>query len=188
MAFKSVTDEWLARNDPRSKKARKPLRNIRVQYKKSPLEGALDEAEAKSAAEHGKRYRGYHRRPLSEKAEAHCNVAMWLMRNKDASQDHCLVVPNAHRGFLVRVRYNFASMSASRAMCLIAHGVPADPGMLALHLCGNGESSCVNPSHLKWGTAKENAHHMMAHKKLPECASLSDKRAAALEASAALQD
>jgi hypothetical protein len=34
---------------------------------------------------------------------------------------------------------------------------------LAAHSCGNGHLGCVNPRHLRWATAKENAHDELLH-------------------------
>lgn len=33
----------------------------------------------------------------------------------------------------------------------------------AIHSCGNGHAGCVNPKHLKWGTAQENADDRIRH-------------------------
>lgn len=44
--------------------------------------------------------------------------------------------------------------SASRYVCILAHGLPAK-GMEAAHSCGN--RWCVNPCHLSWKTKKANA-------------------------------
>jgi len=47
------------------------------------------------------------------------------------------------------------TLIASRAAKEIFHGMPDDSDMLALHKCDN--PSCVNPKHIYWGTAKDNA-------------------------------
>lgn len=52
---------------------------------------------------------------------------------------------------------------ASRYVCILAHGEPADPAMQAAHSCGNGHLGCVNPRHLRWATPKENAMDSIAH-------------------------
>lgn len=36
-------------------------------------------------------------------------------------------------------------------------------GHMARHLCGNGHLGCVNPLHLRWGTAQENADDRVEH-------------------------
>lgn len=66
--------------------------------------------------------------------------------------------------------------SASRAMCILAHGMPPNEGMQAAHSCGKGHLGCVNPNHLRWATASENhldqfdhgTVHVGAPKKLTE--------------------
>jgi hypothetical protein len=35
--------------------------------------------------------------------------------------------------------------------------------MMAIHCCGNGHLSCVNPAHLRWGTAKDNGKDAHLH-------------------------
>ncbi|RQZ08894.1 HNH endonuclease [Burkholderia stagnalis] len=43
-----------------------------------------------------------------------------------------------------------------RVACELAHG---QSGMLALHTCNN--RACCNPSHIRWGTAKQNTADML---------------------------
>lgn len=49
-----------------------------------------------------------------------------------------------------------------RYICTLANGAPKD-GEFALHSCGNGNSGCVNPAHLRWGTPSDNYHDSVAH-------------------------
>ena len=52
---------------------------------------------------------------------------------------------------------------AHRVMCRIAHGDPP-PGLpVVAHSCGRGHEGCVNPSHLRWATYKENVADMVLH-------------------------
>lgn len=50
---------------------------------------------------------------------------------------------------------------ASRWMCILAHGEPPFPKAEAAHSCGN--ASCVNPTHLRWATPKQNAADKNIH-------------------------
>jgi hypothetical protein len=104
--------------------------------------------------------------PVSAKAgknEPYCATAQWLRVFRNVEQDHCLFAPGANPGFKRQVRFNFKPMAASRAMCILAHGLPPDAKMLAIHSCGNGHLSCVNPKHLRWGTTKDNAKDAALH-------------------------
>ena len=53
------------------------------------------------------------------------------------------------------------SMSASRLVCIKAHGEPNSPDLHAAHSCGN--KMCLNPRHIRWATAVENAHDKIPH-------------------------
>ncbi|MNQ78457.1 hypothetical protein D3C85_933670 [compost metagenome] len=55
------------------------------------------------------------------------------------------------------------NISASRAMCILAHGLPLTPDYVAAHSCGNGHLACVNPRHLRWATTLENAADTLIH-------------------------
>lgn len=49
--------------------------------------------------------------------------------------------------------------NAHRIMLYLSKGEPPCTGMFACHTCDNPK--CVNPSHLYWGTAKQNTHDML---------------------------
>jgi hypothetical protein len=71
-------------------------------------------------------------------------------------------------------------------MCQMAHGAPHE-GEVARHKCGNGHLSCVNPTHLCWGTVEQNKmdHHL--HTARPSfMPSLSDEVVAYVKASTKL--
>ena len=52
---------------------------------------------------------------------------------------------------------------AARAMCIMAHGEPPTPEHQSAHSCGKGHEGCVNPKHLRWATATENAADKVSH-------------------------
>lgn len=52
---------------------------------------------------------------------------------------------------------------AHRRICKLAHGEPPTPKHQAAHSCGNGHLGCVNPKHLRWATAAENATDKKLH-------------------------
>lgn len=66
-----------------------------------------------------------------------------------------------HIGF--RVGGVHQNVIAHRVMCELAHGQPPTPKHQAAHSCGKGSAGCVNPSHLRWKTATENAWDKDAH-------------------------
>lgn len=53
--------------------------------------------------------------------------------------------------------------SATRIMCRLAHGDPPTERHQAAHSCGNGRGGCINPRHLRWATATENAADRVLH-------------------------
>ena len=86
-------------------------------------------------------------------------ISSWLNRHVLYASDECLIFPfwidNQGYG---RASYDGAEMSASRVMCILAHGLPPDPTLEAAHGCHT--PACVNPAHLRWATHLENVHDM----------------------------
>lgn len=79
----------------------------------------------------------------------------WLKANKDHEGTECLPWPFSESDGYYSVKLPSGGYSkAHRIMCTLAHGDPKR-GHQTRHLCNN--KSCVNPKHLRWGTAKENA-------------------------------
>jgi len=50
---------------------------------------------------------------------------------------------------------------AHRLVCQTVHGAPPFEGAEAAHHCGN--RLCVNPQHIRWATAAENARDRIMH-------------------------
>lgn len=76
--------------------------------------------------------------------------------------DECVLWPFAAS----RSGYGLATIggyqrSASRWMCILAHGEPPTPKHEAAHNCGNRR--CVNPRHLRWDTPKGNQADKLIH-------------------------
>ncbi len=98
------------------------------------------------------------------RGKAHCHKSQWLFANKDFDAHECLFFPSmlVHRP--EQVKYNFRNMAAARAMLIMTQGLPTDNAKtFATHVCGNGHLSCVNPKHLKWGSASDNMQDAAVH-------------------------
>ena len=82
----------------------------------------------------------------------------WLTKHADYGGQECLPWPYA------KLSSGYGTVDsagrtrlAHRVMCELAHGNPPSPKHHAAHNCGKGKGSCVNPRHLRWATALENA-------------------------------
>jgi hypothetical protein len=95
------------------------------------------------------------------------SLPRWIRQHSTYEGDGCLQWPFAKcRNGYGRVNwpdYKGTKMTASRAMCIAAHGDPPSPKHEAAHSCGNGHAGCVNPNHLRWATKKENQHDRIRH-------------------------
>lgn len=94
---------------------------------------------------------------------AHCHKAQWLFANKSFDGDECLFFPSMLVHRQERLKYNYRTMSAARAMLLMTQGLPPEDKPYATHICGNGHLSCVNPKHLRWGSPADNAQDAIVH-------------------------
>ncbi|HBZ0630568.1 TPA: hypothetical protein MJB77_25460 [Klebsiella pneumoniae] len=86
---------------------------------------------------------------------------------KDYGSDECLIWP-FHRdkkdGYgRIHESGTEKLLTASRAMCIAAHGEPPTERHESAHTCGKGHEGCVNPRHLYWATPEENQGDRVLH-------------------------
>jgi len=90
----------------------------------------------------------------------------WLRENARRKDAACFTWPfekSFYSDGRARISFDGVEMAASRAMCIIVHGEPPSPYHDAAHFCGNGNKGCLNPSHVRWATKKENQHDRWGH-------------------------
>lgn len=78
--------------------------------------------------------------------------------------DDCVKWPYATRrdGFGL-IQLDRKSVTVSRYVCELAHGLPPTPDHQAAHSCGKGHEACINPVHLRWATRSENEDDKLVH-------------------------
>lgn len=82
-------------------------------------------------------------------------------------QEECIIWPFARNSAgYGHLNINGKFYLAHRVICADVNGNPEAPDLLALHNCGNGHLGCCNPSHLRWGTHKENTEDSRSHRTL----------------------
>lgn len=92
-------------------------------------------------------------------------IKNFVESHRDFSGSECVFVPAALDGAVAQVSFCGKNISASRYMCLLTNGAPKHDGAMARHKCGNGHLSCINPSHLIWGDASDNASDAAKHRR-----------------------
>lgn len=81
----------------------------------------------------------------------------WLIEHASYSGDECLPWPfGRDRQGYGYARFDGKRSTASRVMCILAHGPPLFERADAAHSCGNGHLGCVNPNHLRWLSHADN--------------------------------
>lgn len=108
----------------------------------------------------------------------------WINEHASHESDECLKWPFAigADGYGRVHMPNVGHMTtASRLMCIVAHGNPPTSKHEAAHSCGKGNEACTNPKHIYWATPTQNQRDRVAHRtsnrgerqwkaKLTECA------------------
>lgn len=90
----------------------------------------------------------------------------WILSHKNYQGDECLTWPFAigKDGYgRVHERGTQKLQTASRAMCIAAHGEPLNTNYEAAHKCGNGHKGCTNPRHIYWATPATNHADKVVH-------------------------
>lgn len=78
--------------------------------------------------------------------------------------DACLIWPYSRDGTgYAQVWFNGKLRRAHRVLCELVHGTPPTPKHEAAHSCARGHDACINPGHLRWATAAENARDRVLH-------------------------
>ena len=82
----------------------------------------------------------------------------------ESETDTCIIWPYARtpNGYGT-MTVNQKTVMAHRFLCEMRSGLPPSKKHQAAHLCGRGHEGCVNPRHLRWATAKENARDKIIH-------------------------
>ena len=91
---------------------------------------------------------------------------LWLILHRQhAGRADCLLWPygkNSSGYGQTSIESGGKLVTASRIMCMLAHGEPEHHMLDAAHSCGN--RPCVNPNHLRWATPEQNMQDTRLHK------------------------
>jgi hypothetical protein len=78
--------------------------------------------------------------------------------------DECLVFPFSRDDYgYGKMRRDGGNIGVHVVVCEARNGPKPSPRHEACHSCGNGHLGCVNPSHLYWGTRRDNVGDAIAH-------------------------
>lgn len=145
----------------------------------------LDE-NRKSRRRNGRRYKGQKanhasstfKRRMSAKNMGDTvqgTIKEFVEKQRHSKSNECVFVPGAVKGCPAALSFCDRLISAARYMLLLTQGTPKSEGMVVRHLCGNGHLSCVNPTHLAWGTPGDNTSDAVKHRSIGDDATAQDK-------------
>lgn len=80
--------------------------------------------------------------------------------------EDCLIWPfgkNADGYAIYRPKHDDRTQILSRRICEDIHGEAPTPEHQAAHSCGNGHKGCINKTHVRWATPKENCQEKIVH-------------------------
>lgn len=91
----------------------------------------------------------------------------FLRQHATADTNDCILWPfGLDSDGYGQMQIDGTSMTASRAMCILAHGEPPFPDAQSAHRCT--AHACINPNHLRWATVVENHADKRAHGTMAE--------------------
>ncbi len=95
------------------------------------------------------------------------DAADFFAKAINAKSDECILWPYTTSGRCQRpwIKHKGARGYAARFMCAEVNGPPEHDGLHAAHSCGN--LKCINPRHIRWATAVENAADKVKHGTAP---------------------
>lgn len=115
---------------------------------------------------HYRRFRLYGS-PFGRKKKDKPSPMEWLLAHKDYAESECLTWPySSKKGRGLQPQINLGSgknAPAARVMCILKNGEPPTQKHQCAHSCGKGHLACVNPSHLRWATPRENQLDRVIH-------------------------
>ena len=86
-----------------------------------------------------------------------------LLTRATPAQNGCVELPASSKVGYAQLWDGERVVYAHRVVAELAHGQPLD-GQLAIHSCDNRK--CINPEHLRWGTAKDNSQDAVLRNRL----------------------
>lgn len=89
--------------------------------------------------------------------------AVWLEAHKNFASAECLIWPfGSIKGHAITWK-DGRNQRVCRLICEYRYGPPPTSKHETAHNCGRGHLGCVNGSHLRWATTKENAADRLIH-------------------------
>lgn len=156
MSKVSPADEWLELND--KKRFPNGKRRFSKRERKQALQGKL-KGISKRTLVHGNQSgsKKISRRSL-------LTIKQFVESVRNTKSEECVFVPGSIKGIPARMNFFERQMTAAKYSLLLKAGTPPKDKEWALHACGNGHLSCVNPNHLYWGDRSDNVSDQGRHR------------------------